>query len=220
MLNTIINSADLTLQSELICMAVSLLCGLMLSFTANKKNQTTSSYRMSLILLPAIVQIVILIVNGNLGVGVAVAGSFSLVRFRSLPGKATDIVYLFLAMAVGLCTGMGYVEFALLSTVFLCLCIFLLSKLIKSDSDYRCLMVTIPEDMDAVNVFDDIFQKYTRNVKQTGIRTQAMGTMYQITYDVRLKDAKQEKAFLDELRTRNGNLAVVSSHMAAAGETL
>ncbi|MCH3961802.1 MAG: DUF4956 domain-containing protein [Solobacterium sp.] len=209
-------ASGLSLSSFLICVAVSLACGLFLAFVYRWCEHATKSFLITLALLPAIVQIVILMVNGNLGVGVAVAGSFSLVRFRSLPGKASDIVIIFLAMGLGLCTGMGYVWFALAMAVILCavLVCFAKTNLLEPDPSYRSLRITIPEDLDYTAVFDDVFAQYARSAKVISVRTINLGTMYQITYDITLKNAAEEKNMIDQLRIRNSNLAIICSQTA------
>ncbi len=215
-------SSGLNLTSFLICLGVSLVCGILLACVYRQSEHPTKSFLITLAMLPAIVQIVILMVNGNLGVGVAVAGSFSLVRFRSLPGKASDILIIFLAMGLGLCTGMGYVWFALAMAVILCCVLLLFSKtnILEPDSSYRNLRITIPEDLDYTNVFDDVFAEYTKSAKVTAVRTINLGTMYQIIYDVMLKDPTQEKKMIDQLRVRNGNLAIICSKTATLEVTM
>lgn len=215
-------ASGLSLSSFLICIGISLVCGLLLAFVYRMTEHPTKSFLITLAMLPAIVQIVILMVNGNLGVGVAVAGSFSLVRFRSLPGKASDILIIFLAMGLGLCTGMGYVWFALAMAVILSLVLLCFSKtnLLEPDSAYRNLRITIPEDLDYTTVFDDVFAQYTKSAKVTAVRTINLGTMYQIVYDIVMKDASEEKNMLDQLRVRNGNLAIICSKTATLEVTL
>ena len=206
--------STLTIESVMICLAASIICGLIISLVYKHCEHASRSFLMTLALLPAIVQMVIMMVNGNLGVGVAVAGSFSLVKFRSLPGKASDILVIFLSVAVGLCTGMGYVVFALALSIILCLVLFVFAKtsILAADSSYRNLRIIIPEDLDYTDVFKDIFQKYTKKADIQSVRTMNLGTMYQITYDVELNDVMKEKEMLDAIRVRNGNLAIVCSN--------
>ncbi len=203
----------LNLEGFLWCLGIAVVCGVIIALTYKAKNYISKSFLISLILLPAITQCVILMVNGNLGVGVAVAGSFQLVRFRSMPGKASDIVMIFLAMASGLACGVGYVWFALIATILLCLTFragdFISDVLAKSA--YRNIRLTIPEDLDYQLYFENTFEKYTDRHEIEFVKTINLGTMYQISYDCILKDGKQEKEFLDTLRTMNGNLPVISS---------
>lgn len=172
-------ASGLSLSSFLICIGISLVCGLLLAFVYRMTEHQARAFLITLAMLPAIVQIVILMVNGNLGVGVAVAGSFSLVRFRSLPGKASDILIIFLAMGLGLCTGMGcmyMVWFALAMAVILSLVLLCFSKtnLLEPDSAYRNLRITIPEDLDYTTVFDDVFAQYTKSAKITAVHVRSI----------------------------------------------
>ena len=209
-------SSGLSVPAVLICLAVSLICGLIIALAYRSCEHPSKSFTVTAAILPAIVQMVILMVNGNLGAGVAVAGSFSLVRFRSMPGKASDILIVFIAMAMGLCTGMGYVLLALAMSVIFAAAYILFARtpFLDEDTSYRSLRVTIPEDLDYVTAFDDLFAEYTKKASITSVRTVNLGTLYQIAYDIELKDARKEKDFLDALRMRNGNLSVISSHAA------
>ncbi|MBR2067433.1 MAG: DUF4956 domain-containing protein [Solobacterium sp.] len=212
----------LTLTSVALSLAASLGCGLLIAFVYKMCEHPTKGFTITLAILPAIVQLVILMVNGNLGVGVAVAGSFSLVRFRSLPGKASDILIIFLAMAIGLSTGMGFVYLALIATVILCAVYVLLAKtsIFDADSKYRNIRITIPEDVDYTEVFDDVFQSYTSKCELESVKTINLGTLYQLTYEIHLKDAKKEKEMLDQLRIRNGNLPVICSRSVTVATEL
>lgn len=215
-------SSTLTMSSILICLVAALICGLIVALVYKAAVHATGNLTLTLSLLPAVTTIVIMMVNGNLGVGVAVAGSFSLVRFRSLPGKASDIVILFLAMGLGLCTGMGYVMFAIVMAVILSLVFYIISMspLSENDRKYRCLRITIPEDLDYTSVFDEIFDRYTTSHKETNVKTANLGTMYQITYDIVLKDPQDEKKMIDALRMRNGNLPIIAGSGATYTESL
>ncbi len=206
-------TGTLTMTAVAECMGAALVCGLIVSLTYRLCEHPTKSFLMTLALMPVIVTIVIMMVNGNIGVGVAVAGSFSLVKFRSLPGKASDILTIFLVMALGLCTGMGYIALAMAATVLFCIVYLLLAKtdLLEPETSYRSLRIMIPEDLDYTEVFDEVFKKYTRSAKVQMTKTVNLGTMYQITYDIELKDTSKEKEMIDQLRIRNGNLAIISS---------
>ena len=169
----------------------------------------------TLALLPAVVCVVILLVNGNVGTGVAVAGAFSLVRFRSVPGTAKEITTLFLAMGAGLIAGMGYLGYAVLFTVVMC-AVFLLYNALdfgarRNAASYKTLAVTIPEDLDYTGVFDDIFAEYTAAHDLVSVKTTNMGSMFRLTYQVTLRDAAREKEMLDKIRCRNGNLEILIS---------
>lgn len=161
----------------------------------------------ALTVLPFLVQLVILLVNGNLGAGVAVAGAFSLVRFRSAPGSARDITVIFLSMTVGLCCGMGYWAPAVLAALVTC-GLLLLQKKPQTDPCERELRVTIPENLDYNNLFSDLFAGYTASCKLLRVKTVNMGSLYSLHYLVRLKDPAGEKELLDAMRCRNGNLEI------------
>ena len=216
MLDSIIGT-QLTLSAFLICTAVSLLLGAGTAFAAMYRSRTTQSFALTLAILPAVVQLVIMLVNGNLGAGVAVAGTFSLVRFRSAPGTAKEIGALFLAMALGLATGMGYVVLAAIAFVILTAAMLLLSAVNfgAPKSSERVLKITIPENLDYEGLFDDLFAQYTASHELTRVKTSNMGTLYELEYRVTLPGETVPKAFLDDLRCRNGNLNIVCGRETA-----
>ena len=216
MLNSIIGT-ELTVSSFFICTAVSLLLGVGTALVAMYRAHTTQSFAVTLAILPAVVQLVIMLVNGNLGAGVAVAGAFSLVRFRSAPGTAREIGALFLAMALGLATGMGYVWLAALAFVVLGAVMLLLMAVNfgAPRASERELKVTIPEGLDYEGLFDDLFEQYTSSHTLERVRTSNMGTLYELTYRVTLPGETVPKAFLDDLRCRNGNLNITCGREAA-----
>lgn len=202
----------ISLSDFLICLGVSLVLGLLLAVTYMYKNRYTKSFVITLGLIPAVVCVVIMMVNGNIGTGVAVAGAFSLVRFRSAPGSAKEIAMIFLAMGAGLIAGMGYLAFAGLFTLILCL-IFILYNTFdfrskKSAGKHKELRITIPEDLDYSGIFDDIFKEYTKSCELTRVKTVNMGSMFRLTYSIILRDVSKEKEMIDKLRTRNGNLEI------------
>ena len=207
----------------LLCLAVSLVLGLIMALCYMFRTRYTRSFVVTLALLPAVVCVVIMMVNGNVGTGVAVAGAFSLVRFRSVPGTAKEIGTLFLAMGAGLIAGMGYLGYAVLFTVVMC-AIFLLYNVLrfgdgKKGSPYKTLNVTIPEDLDYSDVFSDIFAEYTRSCELVRVKTTNMGSMFRLTYQIRLRDPAKEKEMIDKIRCRNGNLEIsVSVQEATVAE--
>lgn len=205
-----VTTAGITVQAFLLCAAVSLLLGLLIAFTYTRRSRYTQSFVLALILLPLTVQTVIMLVNGNVGTGVAVAGAFSLVRFRSAPGNAKDIAVIFLAMAAGLACGSGYLVVAVLFGVIACALLYLLVLLrVGTDrSGEKELNITIPETLDYTEIFDDIFARYTAHTELIEVKTASLGSLYKLHYRVRLKKDKEEKAFIDALRCRNGNLEV------------
>lgn len=213
----------ISLTDFLLCIGASLLLGLLLALGYMYRTRYTKSFVVTLALLPAVVCVVIMMVNGNIGTGVAVAGAFGLVRFRSAPGSAKEICALFLAMGTGLIAGMGYLGFAFLFTLILSAVFVLYSRLDfgarKREAKYRMLSITIPEDLDYSEVFDDIFAAYTAECELERVKTTNMGSMFRLTYRITLKDPKTEKEMIDQLRCRNGNLEItVSKQETVAAE--
>lgn len=211
MLNSIITGTEITTSSFFICTAVSLLLGLGAAALSMFRSRYSQSFVVTLAMLPAMVQIIIMMVNGNIGAGVAVAGAFGLIRFRSAPGSAREIGMVFLTTAIGLATGMGYVIVA--AAFFIIIAVFsILLTLVgfgAGDADERELKITIPENLDYDGLFDDLLNKYTRYAELERVKTTSMGTLYELSYKVVLRDQQRSKEFLDELRTRNGNLSIV-----------
>ncbi|MBO5069847.1 MAG: DUF4956 domain-containing protein [Roseburia sp.] len=213
----------ISISDFLLCIGSSLLIGLLLALTHMYRSRYTKSFVATLALLPAVVCVVIMMVNGNVGAGVAVAGAFSLVRFRSAPGTAKEITMLFLAMGAGLIAGMGYLGFAFLFTVIMCACTILYNCLEfgsgKKNAMYKTLNITIPEDLDYTGVFDDILQEYTTACELVRVKTTNMGSMFRLTYNLTLREADKEKEMIDKLRCRNGNLEIaVSKQETTAAE--
>ena len=200
------------LSDFLWCVGVSLIIGLLLAGCSMFRNRYTKSFVVTLAVLPAVVCVVIMMVNGNVGAGVAVAGAFSLVRFRSVPGTAKEIGMLFLAMGAGLVAGMGYLGYAVLFTVILGGLTMLYSLLNlggrKDNGSQKVLSVIIPEDLNYSDVFEDIFAQYTTACELVKVKTTNMGSLYRLTYHVTLKDAAKEKEMIDAIRCRNGNLEI------------
>ena len=202
----------ISVSDFLLCIAVSLALGLVLAAVYTYKTRYTKSFLTTLALLPAIVCVVILMVNGNVGTGVAVAGTFSLVRFRSVPGTAKEIGAIFLAMCAGLIAGMGYLGYAVLFTVVLCAILFLYNLLDfgsrKNGERYKVLHITIPEDLDYTGAFDEVLDKYTSSHELVQVKTTNMGSLFRLTYNLVLKSPEEEKELIDKLRCRNGNLEI------------
>ena len=204
----------ISITNFLLCLGISLILGLFLAAAYAWRSEHTKSFLITLSLLPAVVCVVIMMVNGNIGAGVAVAGAFSLVRFRSVPGSAKEIVTIFLAMGTGLVTGMGYLGYAALFTVIMCAAFVLYNLIIgkeRAHSVRKTLKITIPEDLDYTGAFDDIFNEYTKRSELIKVKTTNMGSMFRLTYDVTLKNAAQEKQMIDRIRERNGNLEIMVS---------
>ena len=193
----------------IIYIAVALGLGIVIAASYMFKTKTSRSFLATLTLLPALVSVVIMMVNGSIGAGVAVAGTFSLVRFRSAPGTAREITAVFLAMATGLICGMGYFVYAGIFTAIICVAMMLLKVTGFGDSkDEKELHITIPEDLDYEGVFDEIFDKYTSERKLISVKTSDMGSLFRLKYTVTIKNGMSEKDFIDKLRVRNGNLPI------------
>ena len=216
-------NGTLTISGFLYCTLASLVLGLGIAGLYMVKNTYSKGFVVTLALLPAIVQcVVILLVNGNVGTGVAVAGAFSLVRFRSVPGNARDIVSIFFAMAVGLATGMGYLFYALLFLVIIGVVnvALLCSRFGDGKANVRTLKITVPENLDYEGLFDDLLQQYATSYTLEKVRTTNMGSLFELSYTVRLKGDMPPKAFLDALRCRNGNLNIAVSRPHTVKEEL
>jgi hypothetical protein len=212
-LDSIITGGEITASAFLVCTAFSLVLGVGAAWLSMYRagSGNSQSFVLTLAVLPALVQIVIMMVNGNIGAGVAVAGAFGLIRFRSAPGSAREIALVFLTTAIGLATGMGYVAIAAVFFVIIAAFVVLLTAIGfgAGAADERELKITIPENLDYDGLFDDLFEKYTGSADLERVKTTNMGTLYELSYRIVLRDAKMTKAFLDELRTRNGNLTIV-----------
>ena len=189
---------------------VSLIMGLAVASAYRFKSEYSQNMAKTLVLLPAMVQIIIFLASGNIGVGIAVAGAFSLIRFRSIAGNARDIAHLFFAMSLGFVTGMGYLFFAF--TFLVCVgCASILLTIFeygKPEENIHNLRIKIPENLNFQGVFDDIFEKYAESAEMETVKTSQMGSLYELTFLVRLKEPSDMQAFLDELRIRNGNLPI------------
>ena len=203
---------------------VSLALGMVIAVTYMYKTRFTKSFVVTLALLPAIICVIIMMVNGSIGTGIAVAGAFSLVRFRSVPGTAKEICTLFFAMATGLIAGTGYLGIAAIFTAVMCLAFVIYSSLdfgSRRNADrYKTIRVMIPEDLDYTGVFEDIFSEYTSSCELMQVRTTNMGSMFRLTYDVVLKDPACEKELIDRMRCRNGNLEINASRQATIATEL
>lgn len=199
----------------LLCIFTALIIGVVIAFAYCYKNKYTKSFVVTLAILPSAVCMVIMMVNGNLGAGVAVAGAFSLVRFRSVAGSAKEIGAVFLAMGAGLASGMGYLGYAALFSVILCLVNILYSKIGFGEKATgkldKTLRITIPEDLDYTGVFDDLFKKYALGTELINVKTTNMGSLFRLTYNLTIKDSLTEKELIDQLRCRNGNLEITIS---------
>lgn len=216
--------STISVTDFLLCLGTALILGLAMALTYMHRTRYTKSFVVTLSLLPAVVCVVIMLVNGNIGAGVAVAGAFSLVRFRSVPGTAKEICALFLAMGTGLIAGMGYIGFAVLFTLVMCIMFIVYNHIDfgtkKNSNSYKILSVTIPEDLDYSGIFDDIFEKYTSSNDLIKVKSTNMGSMFKLTYNIVLKDVTKEKEMLDMIRCRNGNLEITVAKQETANAEL
>lgn len=213
----------IAVQDFLLCVGCSLVIGLILAVAYMCGTRYTKSFVATLAILPVVVCVVIMMVNGNVGTGVAVAGAFSLVRFRSAAGSAKEIGAIFLAMGTGLVAGMGYLGYAFLVAVLLGGVSLLYHRLDfgagKNRDRYKTMHITIPEDLDYSGVFDKILEKYTTECELVQVKTTNMGSLFRLTYNLTLKSTEQEKEMIDKLRCRNGNLEItVSKQETIIGE--
>ena len=196
----------------LLCVGVALVIGGVIALTASRR-RFSHSFLAALATLPALSCVIIMMVNGNVGAGVATAGAFSLVRFRSAAGSAREIVLIFLAMAVGIIAGMGYLAYAALFGLLMSL-VFLALGSVDPESRglNKSLRVTVPEDLDYSGLFDGALKEYCTAWTLRQVKTVNMGSLFRLTYDVTLKRDANEKALIDRLRCLNGNLEIALGH--------
>lgn len=218
MFNSILNSS-LTFESVFICMISSLVLGLIISLVHMQSERYSKNFIIVLALLPLLVQVVIMMVNGNLGTSVAILGAFSLIRFRSMPGTSRELLSIFFAMAIGLSTGMGQIIFAFVFTILTSIMIltFTKTKFGERKIKNKVLKIVVPEDLDYTTIFDDTLDNYTHNHLLIKSKTTNMGSLFELTYLVNLKDIN-EKEFMDEIRCKNGNLLVMLSQELVENE--
>ena len=216
MLNSIFSSitSSVELSAILLCSLCSIILGILIALTHKYTSKYNKNFLITISVLPLLVQIVIIMVNGNLGTSVAIMGAFSLVRFRSLPGTSKEILSVFFAMTIGLITGMGHIAFAVLVTVLGCAILLLLNKvsLFDKNKNEKILKITLVENLDYTDIFDDIFSKYTKKVELEKVKTTNMGSLFDLTYRVILNKDMNEKDFIDDLRVKNGNLKIIVTH--------
>ena len=212
------NDGTITTAETLICLVVALIFGFLIAGTyalSNKKENTSVSFFLTLIVLPALVSLIIVLVSGDAAKALSIAGVFTLVRFRSQPGEGKDLCYILISMGAGLAAGMNYFSIAAIAVIILCIIMIVVSKFgaVFFNNEVKALKIVIPEDMDYTGAFDDIFDEFTVSRDLERVKTTNMGTLYELTYNVKFKKAIDEKKFLDELRTRNGNLTITLSKL-------
>lgn len=200
--------SGITPETYLICLGAAFICGLLTAISVSVKAHPTKSFVISLVLLPMIVDTVITMVNGNIGTGVAVMGAFSLVRFRSVPGKAKDIAAIFMTMTSGLACAAGYIAIAVIFTLIVCLVMLLMSFLPIGGERSLDLHITIPESLRFANEFEDLFKEYTKKYRLVRVKTTNMGSLFVLYYKIELKNMQNMQEFIDKIRCRNGNLEI------------
>ena len=215
-------TGSLTLVQFLLAIVSSMIMGLILSVVFMHKNTYTRSFITALVLIPAVETVVIMLVNDNLGVGLSVAGSFALIRFRSVKGNAKELVAVFIAMTIGIICGTGYVALAGVFTLLLCsvMLALTLTGFGKISENNRYLKITIPESLNYDEVFADILDKYTDSYELESIKTLTLGSLFRVEYSINMKDSTKVKAMIDELRTRNGNLEIMCGKPSTSREEL
>lgn len=215
-------SGGLTIESALLCTVVSLVLGFIIACVYMATGRYSKNFVVTLVLLPALVEVVILMVNGNLGTSVAVMGAFSLVRFRSVPGNSRDISSIFFCMATGLAAGMGYLTFAACMVVLIGIIMFTLSKINfgEGQNKDRLLKIIIPENLDYTEVFDDIFSEFTKSHTLDKVKTTNMGSMFELSYTITMKEGNNDKRFIDAIRCRNGNLTIILGRQQMEGDVI
>ena len=213
-------TGDFSVCIYLLCLLIAGLCGLITALAVSAKNTVSRSFFLSLVVLPVIVSTVVLMVNGNVGTGIAVAGAFSLVRFRSAAGKAKDISSIFLVMTAGLACSAGYLAIALLFTLIASALILLFSHIPMRCDRFLDLHITVPESLHFADAFDDLFTQYTRQWKLVRVKTSNMGSLYKLDYKIEMKEFSAVQSFLDALRCRNGNLEIALLESIQEGEEL
>ncbi len=212
MFNSVIGQ-QMTVAAFFLCECGALVLGVLTALVFSLRERHSGAFAQTLALLPPVVALVIMMVNGNIGAGLAVAGTFALVRFRSAPGTAVEITGIFFSVALGLACGMGYVAFAALFFLFIAASYLVMKRLGFGEpgASFRTLKITIPENLNYEELFDDLFGQYTRGHELQRVRTTNMGTLYELCYAVELKDPAHTQAFIDALRCRNGNLNITLS---------
>lgn len=200
-----------SIQNCLLCVGVAIVLGIAISWTHKATTKTTPNFLLTLGILPMLVEVIILLASGQVEVSLAVAGAFSLVRFRSMPGNSKEIVSVFWAMAIGSALGLGYIWLSVLVTIIVAILIFVYTSILNksTDNSQRRLKVVIPENLDYDDVFKDLLKKYTKEYELRKAKTTNMGSTYELTYFVSLKNGVKEKQFMDDIRVRNGNMTVL-----------
>ena len=205
---TAIDTGNLSFATYAIITLAAFLSGTVTALAANYRNRASKSFVAALVLLPVIVETIVLMVNGNIGTGIAISGAFSLVRFRSAPGKARDMVLIFLAMTCGVACAAGYIGVALVFALIVSLVLIVIMSIPLKEERTQQLRITIPESLNFTDVFDEVFEKYLSYHEMVSVKTTNMGSLFRLVYRVEMKRGANMKQFMDELRIRNGNLEI------------
>ena len=215
-------TSTFTLGQFLIAVLASMVLGFVVSIYYMFRNTYSKSFVPSLILIPAIECVVIIMINGNMGAGIAVAGSFALIRFRSARGSAKDLTAIFMAMAIGIICGTGYIGIAVLFTLIVCAVGMFLSfvKYGECDVKLRYLKITVPENLNYDEVFEEVLNNYCSDYEIEKVKTLSLGSLFRVDYSIVMKDTSKIKAMIDDLRIRNNNLEIVCGKEAVSKEEL
>ena len=209
---TSIYSSSVTAQEFFSMAAAAVLCGTLYAWIMARRVRSTKRFFIVVSMIPFVVGAVITFVNGNIGTGVAIGGAFSLIRFRSAPGSADEIAAILIAMGAGIAFGMGYLAYGVIILLALALLYYLFASLGLFDSkpmqEEQLLKITVPESLEYADMFDEIFSRYLKSAERLGVKTTGMGSMFRLSFKIQMKDPQEEKAMIDELRTRNGNLEI------------
>ena len=221
MFETVITTS-IDVKSFAICTLASIIAGAVIAFAYTYKSRSSKNFAITVAILPIVVQMVIMLVNNSLGAGIAVAGAFSLTRFRSVPGTAKEICAIFVSMAVGLANGTGFIWVGAIFAAVVILMNLLYSAILFSGKrgEEQELKITIPEGLDYYELFDDLLEKYTSRYELVKVKTASMGSLFQLTYSINMKNVAEQKAMIDEIRCRNGNLDVALGRALASREEL
>ena len=221
MFETVITTS-IDVKSFAICTLASIIAGAVIAFAYTYKSRSSKNFAITVAILPIVVQMVIILVNNSLGAGIAVAGAFSLTRFRSVPGTAKEICAIFVSMAVGLANGTGFIWVGAIFAAVVILLNLLYSAILFSGKrgEEQELKITIPEGLDYYELFDDLLEKYTSRYELVKVKTASMGSLFQLTYSINMKNVAEQKAMIDEIRCRNGNLDVALGRALASREEL
>ncbi len=214
MFQSILTTENVTITQASICITTAIVLGIAVALTYSHKTSCSKNFALTLSLMPSIVGLLIMMVNGNLGTGIAVLGVFSLVRYRSQPGNSKEILAVMMSMAVGLATGTGYITFAIFACILICVVWLLISSFAFNKNNHKELRITIPENLDYEGIFDEEFKKFTSKHELYRVKTTQMGTLYELKFHIILKNNASTKQLIDSIRCKNGNLPVICSRIS------